>query len=114
MKKLLGLSALAAVLVLTACGGSDDTATCTISEDGFSATATATADGDYVTSIEAEIRFYVGDMDEDLREGFAEAWEGELDGDYVVIEEIEDDFEEGDLTLEDFIAEAEEDGATCS
>jgi len=107
MKKLLGLSALAAVFVLSACGGSssDDTV-CELDMMGLDAVFTATVEDDQVTHVALKID--VSDLDEEEAEIMEQMIPGvSLEGDYLVHDEDED------MALEDFIEEMEDMGATC-
>ena len=118
MKKLLGLTALAAVFVLAACGGgSSDEIVCTIEEEimgvQMSMTITAQSEDGYITTGVVEGRINVSDLDSDQAELFANMFEGEVEGDYFVFSETEDATGE-EMTVDEFIEEAEAEGATCN
>lgn len=132
MKKLLGLGALATVLFLTACGGSDTvTTTCEADIEGMVMTMTAESEDGEINSFESEVRFPlemfamfgldVADLDLDSDEiAGALAMMGldgdvTLDGDYmvVVMSGTPEDFG-FDSDLDSFIADTELMGGTCN
>ncbi|MCL2560004.1 MAG: hypothetical protein FWE07_05900 [Turicibacter sp.] len=123
MKKLLGLTALVAVLVLAACGGgSSNDVVCTGEIDFWGVemqmTATPAIDGDYVTSVEMEMRMDlstlgidVSELDDEDIAALEEDMDGVIDGDYIVVTDSET-LPAGE-TLEDFIADMEMLDLTC-
>lgn len=132
MKKLLGLTALAALLVLAACGGdsggdSDESTTCTLEEMGMEMEITAHAEDGNVTTIDVDARLALSDLGltaDDLEGDLLNDMSGLLgvdgnasvDGDYLVITASDLTPEEfgTSSTLEEFVADAEEMGGTCS
>jgi hypothetical protein len=118
MKKLLGLTALVAVLVLSACGGSssDEKETvCTAEEAGMEFILTAKSEDGEITSLENQSRMPVSELGEEAAEMMAEQDGAEIDGDYLVITETID-LEDLQLPtdLEEFIEQMEATGFTCS
>ena len=130
MKKLLGLVALATILVLAACGGSstDETAVCTVDMMGLRMTITAQSEDGDITSIEVAMRlplidFELDASDVDLESDEMQAmlrnmgFEGDvdIDGDYLVVTDSGTAAELGFAsTIDEFIEEAEAGGATCN
>jgi len=125
MKKLLGLTALAAVLVLAACGNDTEETVCTLELEGFTEIITVQSEDDEIVSAEMEMRLDVSDLDDDEIEGIREQITSgdedvdcDVDGDTLVCTESLD--EEGrqafgiPVDLEEFIAEEEAAGATCN
>ena len=112
MKKLLGLSAFVAVLVLSACGNSGETV-CTLSDDDGELIMTVQYEDGYITTAEIEERIDISDEDEDEIEWMMEAWGGTIEGDYLVIV-AEEDYTGQERSIDDFIENAEDDGATCN
>jgi len=132
MKKLLGLTALAAVFVLAACGGgsgssSADETVCSMDMMGMNMVITVQADDGDITSAELEVRLPLdsfgleaGDVDLESDEitgmlsGMGFDGDVSLDGDYLVVTESGTAAELSlDSDLDEFIAEAESMGGTC-
>jgi|GEM_PF-2460501 len=125
MKKLLGLTVLAMVLALTACGNGDSgnaggsAETACVMDLGILGTiaVVAQSEDDEITSIVIQMRTDVSELDEEIVESLlAEEETAERDGDYLVVTSGEGTPEELGFptSLEEFIAEAERDGATCN
>jgi len=132
MKKLLGLTALAGLLVLAACGGNggSDETVCTGEIDGMNMIATAQSEDGDITLVEAEMRVPLGifgleaaDIDLDSDEidavlnamGFDGDADVDVDGDDLIVT-VSGTPEALDFasTVDEFIAAAEADGATCN
>jgi hypothetical protein len=117
MKKLLGLSAITALFVLTACGESSDETVCTmaVGEEGIEMTLTAQSEDGEITSIDFETRLDISELDEDFVEMMIEEDGVELDGGYIVSTQT---VTPGELSvptdLDEFIEELEDQGATCN
>ena len=123
MKKILGLTALVAVLVLAACGGNTEETVCTANIGANELILTAQSEDGEVTSVTIEEREDVSDLDsdriDDLMEFLTEQGEDcNLDGDSIVCteeisgEELRQSY--FSLDLEEFIADMEVgDWATC-
>ena len=109
MKKLLGLGALISVLLLSACGGSEETV-CIISTFGEEIVLTAKSDNGVITSLTTEVRIDVSGFDNVRIEEIEEEEGGILDGNYVVSSETDTNVNED---LEDFVSTMELVGATC-
>lgn len=135
MKKLLGLTALSAVLVLSACGGDSnstaaDATVCTASvPGGQETTVTATEADGSVSSVVMEMSQDVSGMTEEEIEATLEIMRGtdgdglpegmsvEHEGDSIVTtwQMSVDDFVQGDdRTMETFVTEMENSNFTCS
>jgi len=129
MKKLLGLTGLAALFVLAACGGSDTvTTSCEVDAMGMEMTMTAESEDGEITSIEAEVRMPLAmlgveaadvdlESDElaDMLAGMGFDGDVDLDGDYLVVTDSGTAEELGESAdLDEFIAGAEALGGTCS
>lgn len=111
MKKLLGLTALAAVLVLSACDGSSDETVCRVEEMGSEVVVTIASEDGIITSRETETRIAISELGEELAEMMAEEDGVQIDGDYLVVSETESvDGED----LDELIEEMESMGATCN
>ena len=116
MKKILGLSALLAVLVLGACGSSEEIV-CVVPADifgviGEEVTITAQVEGDVITSVVMESRRDISDLDEAEAAAQAEARNGTIEGNYLVITE-ESDGEDLEIDLEEFLDDVEAFGGSC-
>ena len=111
MKKILSLSALVALLVLTACGSTVETV-CTFNMFGEEMIFIAESEDGVITSITTEMRIDISglDLDSDALEAMAEDEGGVIQGDEIVVTETETDLEED---LDDFISGMELIGATC-
>lgn len=109
MGKLLGLGALLAVLLLSACGSSVETV-CTLNTFGEELVFTAKSDDGIITSLTTEVRIDVSGFDNELIEAIEEEEGGVLDGNYVVSSETDTNVSEN---LENFISGMELIGATC-
>ena len=113
MKKLLGLSALVAVLVLSACGSTEETV-CTIRMLGEEMTFIAESDDGTITSVTSEMRIDISGLFEDQIADLVEAEGGVVDGNYIVVSETLTAAEAGMGTeLDEFIAGVEFIGGTC-
>jgi len=88
MKKLLGLSVLVVVLVLSACGSSDETV-CTIRMLGEEMTFIAESEDGVITAITTEIRIDISGLFEDEIADIVEAEGGVVEGNYIVVSETE-------------------------
>jgi len=120
MKKLLGLTALAAVLVLTACGGNTEETVCTMERWGDEFKITVQSEDGEIISAVMEERIDVSDWDADEIEEEIE-WMAEdgLDCDYnsgilVCTETISAEDMDGETDLAEFIDAMEAMGATCN
>ena len=113
MKKLLGLTALTAALVLSACGGggsgSNDTV-CRLEAFGEEMVFTAHVEDGTVTSITMESRIDISELDDDATAEMAEAMGAEVEGDELVISDTVDE----EMSLDEFVEEMESEGATCN
>jgi len=135
MKKLLGLVALATILVLAACGGSStDETVCTVDMPEMSMTITAQSEDGDITSMEVVMRlplidFELDASDVDLESDEMQAMlrnmnlEGDfdIDGDYLVVTNSGTAAELGfgstideEFTIDEFIEGAEGAGAICN
>lgn len=118
MKKFLGFTALAAVFVLTSCGGSNAEIVCTGIESfvGVEMEAvtvlTAQVDGNYVTAADIVMRIDTSEIDSDHAELIADQWDSEIEGDYIVVSDSEEIGEEF-ISVEQFRQQMEVDGFTC-
>ena len=110
MKKLLGLGVLGLLLVLSACGGSDETV-CTWRALGQDMTITVVSENGVVTSTISEIRIDISGLGSDLIAEMVEAEGGTVEGDEIVVSET--DTSSAGENLDDFIAGMEIFGATC-
>jgi len=113
MKKLLlGLSAVAALFLLSACGSTDETV-CTMSMFGEEMIFIVESEDGVISSLTTEIRMDMGGLglDSDELAEFAEAEGGVINGDEIIITETDSDLDEN---LEDFIASMELIGASCN
>jgi len=113
MKKLLGLSALMTVLVLSACGSSDKTV-CTSRIFGERVALVAQSNDGVITSITTELRRNISDLRED-QIAYLEAEGGTVEGNYIIIvNETGTPSEMGmSADLDTFIASIELVGGTC-
>ena len=127
MKKISGLTTLAIVFLLTACGGNSETV-CTIEENFFGGLMVATfeSDDNEITSATMEFRIDISDMsDEEIQEQINletrhdEDVEYEIDGDTLIFSQTIGgaDLEAAGLglsrNLDEMIAQMEGNGATC-
>lgn len=109
MKKLLGFSVLVAVLLLSACGGSEEVV-CKISILGEGVIYTAMSEDGVVTSLTREMRIDVSGFDAMRIKEIEEEEGGMLEGNYVVSYEIDTEIAE---YLEDFVSTMELVGGVC-
>jgi len=125
MKKLLGLTALAAVLVLSACGSDTEETVCTFEAGEFAQSITVQSEDGEIVSAELEMRFDVSDSSDDEIEEFIELINAEeedvdcdVDNGTLVCTETVDaagfQREGFSLDLEEFIADKVANGATCN
>ena len=112
MKKLLGLIAFAALLLLSACGGSGETV-CTLSYGERELITTVQTEDGYIITAELEERIDISDADDDEVERMLENEGGTIEGDYIVII-VTRDYTGENLSVDEFIANAENGGATCN
>jgi len=121
MKKLLGLTAILVIFVLTACAnenennnGEQSVYHCTFEADDFSSTTVVEYEDIYLIRSVTTVRTYAPDFDEDYLEAYREffnAERAELDGDYLVITLILEYPE--DLLVSQFIDDLIEHGYSC-
>lgn len=121
LKKLLRLTALAAVLVLSACDGSSGEAVCTGQIDdlfgmGLQAEMTTIpqVEGNYITAIEFNAIVDVSDIERDKAEELAELFDGTIEGDYIIVSQTYELEEEEEYSVEEYIDEMESDLYTCT
>ena len=118
MKKLLALTGLAALLILTACGGNSggDETVCTFEDSIHSVRLTVESEDGQVTSVNSEERIDITDWDEEEIEeekAWAEA-DGlscSVSGSTLVCTGSED---VDNMELDDFVDRMESRGATCN
>lgn len=120
MKKLMSLTALAAVLVLAACDRSSGETICTGQIDdlfgmGLQAEMTTTpqVEGNYITAIEFNASVDVSGIESDKAEELAELFDGTIEGDYIIVSQTYE-LEEEEYSVDEYIEEMESDLYTCT